>query len=449
MGLLAALGGAHFLADAGSSAPALVLLTPHGDNIRQEIGSAFQAWHQSRFGETPELSWVDQGGTSEDLRYVQARYAKLRAGDSAAGIGIDVFFGGGTPPFRTLAKAGLLEPRALGPEALAGIPEFLGGARLYSEAEGWYGAALSGFGILYNQALLKDKGLPVPVSWADLAEPRAWGWVAMVDPRGSGSAHVIYEIILQRFGWEKGWRILAGICANAAHFTKGASSVLPLISAGEAAYTVAIDQYAWSLIEKLGRDKAGFVLPAGETVTTPDPIAILAGAPHAELARRFLAFVLSGPCQRLWVLKAGVPGGPRAQSLNRMSVRPEVAAGLDTAFSFVRSDPFADAAARAWEYSDSLTESRWAFVNDALGLWMVDNHEAARAAYADLARAHPPAADRAAWEAAVAAHPLFAPPAPWDSLRAAAERWKDDAFRNAALAEWAGRLARAERTRHE
>lgn len=444
LAVLAVLGGSHFLADARSAAPALTLLTPHGDNIRQEIGAAFQAWHRARFGETPELSWMDQGGTSEDLRYVQARYAK-----SPEGIGIDLFFGGGTPPFRTLAKAGLLEPRSLGPEDLAGIPEFLGGSRIYSDEDGWYGAALSGFGILFNQALLKDKGLPRPSSWADLAEPGAWGWVAMIDPRGSGSAHVIYEIILQRFGWERGWRILAGICANASHFTKGASAVLPLISAGEAAYTVAIDQYAWSLIEKMGRERVDFILPAGETVTTPDPIAVFKGAPHRELARRFAAFVLSAQCQRLWVLKAGVPGGPRAQSLNRMSVRPEVAAGLDTGLSFVRGNPFAEAAAREWVYSDSLTEARWALVNDAVGLWMVDNHDAARQAYADLARAHPPAADRGAWEAAVAAHPLFAPPATWETLRGFSARWKDDAFRNATLADWANRLAQAGKARHD
>jgi hypothetical protein len=271
----------------------------------------------------------------------------------------------------------------------------------------------------------------------------------MVDPRGSGSAHVIYEIVLQRFGWEKGWRILAGISANASHFTKGASAVLPLISAGEAAYTVAIDQYAWSLVEKLGGDRVGFLLPAGETVTTADPIALLKGAAHRELARRFAIFVLSVPCQRLWALKAGVPGGPKTKSLNRMPVRPEVAAGLDTALSYVRGDPFAEAEARAWAYSDSLTESRWALVNDALGLWMVDNHAAARSAYADLARAHPPEADRAAWESAVAAHPLFAPPAPWDAMRGLSARWKDDAFRNATLAAWANRLAGSERKRHD
>jgi hypothetical protein len=223
--------------------------------------------------------------------------------------------------------------------------------------------------------------------------------------------------------------------------------VLPLISAGEAAYTVAIDQYAWSLIEKLGIERADFVLPAGETVTTPDPIAVLKGAPHPGLAARFAAFALSAECQRLWMLKAGAPGGPRGQSLNRMSVRPALAEGLDTALSFVRGNPFAEAAARDWEYSDSLTESRWALVNDALGLWLVDNHDAARAAYARLAPMHPDRPQE--WEAALAAHPLFAPPAEWAAMRETNERWKDDAFRNATVAAWASRLARSARTGHD
>lgn len=444
LGLLAVAGGLHFLGEAASVSPTLTLITPHGDNIRQEIGAAFQAWHQARFGVTPELSWVDQGGTSEDLRYVQARFAK-----SPAGIGIDLFFGGGTPPFRTLARAGRLEPYAVPAAALAGIPETVGGARIFDDAEGWYGTALSGFGILYNRSLLAAKGLPEPAAWSDLAAPGADGWVAMVDPRGSGSAHVIYEIILQRYGWENGWRVLAGMAANASHFTQGASAVLPLVSAGEAAYTIAIDQYAWSLIEKLGRDRVDFLLPAGETVTTPDPIAVLKGAPQPQLARRFAAFVLSEPCQRLWALKAGTPGGPRAQSLNRMSVRPEVAGSLDTSLSYVRGDPFAAAARLAWAYSDSLTESRWALVNDALGIWLADYHEAARAAYRELARAHPPGADSAAWRAAVSANPLFAPPASWEELRPWAARWRDDAFRNRALAGWSARLAQAARTSHD
>jgi ABC-type Fe3+ transport system substrate-binding protein len=399
------------------------------------VGAAFRAWHQARYGDAPELSWIDQGGTSEDLRYVQSRFAK-----TPSGIGIDLFFGGGTPPFRTLAKSGLLKHHALPPALLANVPAEVGGSPVYSDSEGWYGVALSAFGILYNRALLDQKGLPLPTSWADLADPRADQWVASVDPRGSGSAHVIYEIILQKFGWEKGWSLLMRIAANSSHFTRGASAVLPLVSTGEAAYTVAIDQYAWSLIEKTGRDRVDFALPAGETVTTPDPAAILKGAPHPETAEHFLEFLLSERCQWLWGLKAGLPNGPAKLSLNRMSVLPKVADKLDSANSFVSGNPFREAERMDWIYSDSLTESRWALVNDALGLWMVDSHDAAHKEWAQLNQAAPKEKDPAAWEAALRKNRYFMPPAGWEEMRAMAAKWKDDAFRNATMARWAKEL---------
>ena len=433
-----ATGGAwHFLGDRGGDRTApLTILTPHGDNIRQEIGAAFRAWYQARYAASPEIQWIDQGGTSEDLRYVLARFAK-----TPGSIGIDLFFGGGTPPFRTLAKAGLLEPRSL-PEAVLGeIPPALGGLDLYAPNEGWYAAALSSFGILFNRKILAATGLPEPVSWTDLAHPRAYQWVATVDPRGSGSAHVIYEIILQKYGWEKGWQLLARMAANSSHFTKGASGILPLVSTGEVAYSLAIDQYAWSLMEQLGEDKIGFILPAGETATTPDPVGILKGAPHPLIARRFLEFLFSESCQLLWSLKAGVPGGPARLSLNRMSVLPKVYSKLNRENSFIRGNPFRDLENSGWAYSDSLTEARWSLLNDALGLWMVDSHEEARRAWVALMAGHPGAgADTEPWEREVSRQVYFRPPAPWETLSGMLAKWKDENFRNATLATWAREL---------
>jgi ABC-type Fe3+ transport system substrate-binding protein len=454
--LLAGGGSLHFLGGRPTGSERLVVLTPHGDNIRQEVGAAFGAWHAARYGSAPEIEWVDQGGTSEGLRYIQARFAKNPRGDTAAGIGIDLFFGGGTPPYRTLARSGHLVPEAvaLPPE----VPLSLSGITLQSPEEGWYGTALSGFGILSNKTLLAEKGLPEPRSWADLARPEALGWVASVDPRGSGSAHVIYEIVLQKFGWEKGWSLLTRMAANSRTFTRGASGVLPLLSSGEAAYTVAIDQYAWSLIGTAGTDRIGFILPSGETVITPDPAAVLKGAPNPETARRFLDFLLSLEGQRLWVLNPGVPGGPARLTLSRLAVRPDAFSGLDSSRAAVGENPFAgdgaesntgdtSAAGRGsdsstgfgFAYSDSLTESRWAFISDALGLWMVDSHEAARAEWERLIRSQGSGA--ADWDKVAASSPYFRPPGPWAEMEILAARWKETDFRNAAMAKWARALS--------
>jgi ABC-type Fe3+ transport system substrate-binding protein len=389
---------------------------------------------------------VDQGGTSEGLRYVLARFARNPRGEAPATIGIDVFFGGGTPPFRTLAREGLLIPEPI--PFPPGLPASLGGIRLQAPEEGWYGTALSSFGILYNRLLLARHSLPEPRRWADLARPEALGWVACVDPRGSGSAHVIYEIVLQKYGWERGFSLLARMAANAKTFTRGASGVLPAIASGEAAFAVAIDQYAWSLIGSDGSDRIGFALPEGETVITPDPAGILKGAPHPEVARRFLEFLLSLEAQRLWLLKPGVPGGPARLPLNRLAVLPAAYAKLDSAVSAVGGDPFADSAlagagASAWAYSDSLTESRWALLNDLLGLWLVDSHDAALRHWSALAarRPGPSPADTAAWEAEVAKSPWFRPPSGWKEMEPMAARWQEPDFRNATMARWARELA--------
>jgi ABC-type Fe3+ transport system substrate-binding protein len=384
------------------------------------------------------VEWVDQGGTSEGLRYVQSRFAQ-----APDGIGIDIFFGGGTPPYRALARDGLLVRNAvpLPPET----PLTWAGIRLQSPDEGWYGTALSSFGILSNRTLLAEKGLPEPRSWADLARPEALGWVASVDPRGSGSAHVIYEIVLQKFGWERGWGVLTRMAANSRTFTRGASGVLPLLSAGEAAYTVAIDQYAWSLVGTAGADRIAFLLPAGETLYTPDPAALLKGGPHPETSRHFLEFLLTAEAQRLWVLKPGVPGGPENLSLNRLAVRPDVFEGLDSAQASVGGNPFADEGnpqgTEGFAYSDSLTESRWALVSDALGLWMVDSHEAARTAWEGMIRRAGGPAAAVSWDSLAAGSPYFRPPGTWEEMDALSARWKDTEFRNATMATWARSLA--------
>lgn len=411
----------------------LTLISPHGDNIRQEIGAAFQEWHALRYGARPQMQWLDLGGTSEALRYLEARYRQ-----TPQTSGADVFFGGGTTPFLTLAKAGHLQSEALAPEVLADLPGHLNGQKLQDPAAGWYGICLSGFGMVFNRALLKQLGLPPPTRFSDLARPECLGKTAFIDPRGSGSAHVIYEIILQKYGWEKGFSLLARMAANAGSFTRGASNVLPLIANGEAAMAVAIDQYGWSLVESLGDQRIGFVLPQGETLLTPDPAALLTGAPQPELGRHFLAFLLSPQAQRLWVLKPGHPQGPQKQGLHRLAVRPEAYAGLTPETSLLPGNPFRDTGeAPDWVYSDSLTTARWTLLGDLLGLYLVDVHDLAQRIWkAALAGRN---AHTANWEHGPQ-HALFQAPAPWDSLSSLLPFWKDAAFRNAKIAEWEKRL---------
>ena len=71
----------------------LVLISPHWEGIRYEFERAFKQRYQKDTGRTVELEWLDVGGSSETLRYVESEFK-----NKPAGIGIDIFFGGGYDP---------------------------------------------------------------------------------------------------------------------------------------------------------------------------------------------------------------------------------------------------------------------------------------------------------------------------------------------------------------
>jgi hypothetical protein len=52
---------------------------------------------------------------------------------------------------------------------------------------------------------------------------------------------------------------------------------------------------------------------------TPEPIALVRGAQHAQVARRFIEFILSNAGQRLWITRAG-PGEAPEMALRRLPI---------------------------------------------------------------------------------------------------------------------------------
>src|SRR5437764_8753039 len=103
--------GAPGCAPSHSPRPRLVLISPHRDELREEVALAFQKWIGSRadslagqgfdVGQGVDIVWQDiGGGTSQITRYLES---------NPGGTGIDVLFGGGTEPHLRLAGKGLLE----------------------------------------------------------------------------------------------------------------------------------------------------------------------------------------------------------------------------------------------------------------------------------------------------------------------------------------------------
>ncbi|MBI3468842.1 MAG: ABC transporter substrate-binding protein [Planctomycetes bacterium] len=360
----------------------LLIASPHRDEIKEEIERAFRAWYTKQMGRDVRVIWLDLGGTSNIQRYIADR---LTSGHSA---GIDVLFGGGSDPFEALKRQGHLVAYKLPDEILSKLPTDLHGVPLYDSDHHWYGAVLSTFGIMYNREVLRRVRLPEPVTWEDLGSAAyvrdGIGWVGAADPRHSGSVHMIYENILQAYGWEQGFSVLARMAANARGFTRESASVPRQVQLGEVACAPVIEFYAFSLMAREGRDRIGFVLPEGLTVIGPDGVAIVRGAPNQLVAEAFLRFLLCEEGQRIWMLRHGAPGGPLHYDLGRLSVLPHLYEA-NPEQSAVTLNPFQ--AAVPLRYDGRVASMRWNVLNDLLGAVLIDSHSELQQAWVAVQQA--------------------------------------------------------------
>lgn len=413
--LLVALAGALGCGDAGPEPLRLTLLSPHRDEIREEVGRAFERWIRER-GETQpvHLVWLDVGGgTSAIERYIRARFDT-----TPEGIGVDVLFGGGTDIYLRFADQGFLEPVPLPAPLLARIRPQLNGVPLYDPQGRWYGPMLSSFGILCNREVLRRIEQPEPRTWADLGQPGLHRWISSGEPRMTGSIHMVYEIILQGLGWEEGFRLLLRMGANTHTFIRDSGTLTRTVTDGEVAAAGNLDANALTAIAR-NPEMISYVLPEGQTIINPDAVAVLRGAPQPALARAFVEFTLSDAGQLLLLLRPGEPGGPIRYPLCRLSVVEELYDRYPPAQRSVgAANPFL--VKNTIPYDSKLGGSRWDALNDLFGAVIIDAHPELSEAWGTLLSTPLSEPRRRQME-----EELFRPPVTQDELLAHARRIVD------------------------
>ena len=291
---------------------------------------------------------------------------------SQVSCGIDVFFGGGTYDFIRQADAGRLVDSGLLKRRAEWftdevIPQSYTGEPYWDKQGRWFGPVLSGHGMLYNNDSLARLGVAAPREWSDLTNPRLMGEVAVCDPTKSGSIAKSFESIIQEQiysawarlaketgrpkaevekaavveGWRQGLKLLQAVGANARYFTDSSQKPPIDVGAGNCAVGMCIDFYGryqeQSSAERSGRQRLGFHMPAGGTTLSPDPIALMRGAPNRELGEAFIEYVMSIEGQKLWNFKPGSPGGPQQFALRRLPIRKDFYTNAE--FAAHRSDP--------------------------------------------------------------------------------------------------------------
>ncbi|HEY8900417.1 MAG TPA: extracellular solute-binding protein [Chthoniobacterales bacterium] len=438
----------------------LVVISPHLEAIRYEFSRAFADYYKAKTGRTVRIDWRIVGGTSEIARYLQGEYynafqrewtaakrpwtnevaaafsngsLKPEASPTAlaarqaflasnAGVGIDVFFGGGAFDFIAQAKAGTLVDSGVitaHPDWFtdASIPLTVSGEPYYDPEGRWIGTCLSAFGICYNNDSLRWLGVSeLPSSWSDLANPRFAHQVALADPTKSGSIAKAFEMIIQQQmqivvgkgeatdallaeGWKNALQMILRASANARYFADSAGKVPMDVSLGDAAIGMCIDFYGRFTSESVrvgnGPSRVQYFTPLGGSSIGVDPIGMLRGAPHPELAREFIAFVLSLEGQKLWNFKVGTPGGPARYPLRRLPIRKELYAPEFTAF---RSDPdsFPYEDAKSFTYHEAWTGPLFSALRFIIRVSCIDAHDEQAAAWqALIAAGFPPEATAA------------------------------------------------------
>jgi hypothetical protein len=235
-----------------------------------------------------------------------------------------------------------------------------------------------------------------------------------------------YEIILQAYGWEKGWQVLITMAANARGFTASAGQVPKDVTSGEVACGLCIDFYAWAQVRLYGEDVIGFVLPQDLTVVNGDAIAMLKGAPNRAVAEEFIKFVMGEKGQKLFMLDRGEPGGPVKNDLGKFTVMPQLYEELKGRTP-VSVNPFAWHS--SFTYDPKRGTARRTLVDDLIGTLLIDQHRELKAAWQKaLASADPEGEMRK----------LSAVPVSEEEVMEMARNglWTDATYKNKMLREW-------------
>ncbi|MDD1015225.1 ABC transporter substrate-binding protein [Pseudomonas rubra] len=324
----------------------VVVLTSYPQEMMTRFEEAFERanpqyrlqilWRQG-FDALPYLRQVDQGG-------------------------VDVYWAPSPSNFQRLAQDAGWQP--LGVD-LDGLPPHIGGIALRDHDARYQATELAGYGFAINPDELTKLGMPAPQDWPDLLDARLRGRIALPDPARVGFAPVLLDIVLQAYGWDKGWALWSEIAGQSRLVERGGTLVSDEVVSGRSAVGVSIDFFVASAVSN--GEAVEFVYPAHGGLN-PAHIAIPRQAGQVEGARAFVRFVLSPEGQTLLA----------DPDIRKLPVRPAVYTNLPAGYH----DPFAAARQGAYAYANDSSRERLALITSVFDQWLGQPHERLRALWA-------------------------------------------------------------------
>lgn len=300
----------------GGTAVTLRVITRHDSTIQLKMEQAFLQSPQAQAHNITDIAWTQPAAS-----FWPAVIPTTQP---------DIAWGGGPSLFDTLDDLDLLVKLDSDnmTTTLARVPDTLAGTTMkrYDTDNDvvWVAAAISSFGFTINEVWLTDKGLPEPTHWENLSSPQFGSLlpipsVCMGNAPGTTSNTRIYEIIVQKFGWSKGWEILSRMAGNS-EIRAGSVEVQSAVEAGEVGVSMSIDFYGYT--SALRNPNTRYIIPTNGSIINGDPIAICSTVRNQPAAEAFIDWVISCEGQKWWLL----------EEINRMPV-------LECAFWADQADP--------------------------------------------------------------------------------------------------------------
>jgi iron(III) transport system substrate-binding protein len=273
----------------------VTIYSPHTRELLAYVEEAFE-----RADSTVDIQWVDMG-SPEVLSRLRAERDAPRA---------DLWFGAPAETFDRAAAEGLLQPYR--PSWADRAP-----ADAHHPQDLWYGTYLTPQGIAYRRAAVA--AADAPRDWPDVLHPRWAGRIILREPTASGTMRAIFGATLLRSldttgSTAAGWEYLRRLHGATREYALSPTILYQHLANGDGDLTLhnLPDLTAWQ--ERTGA-AVEVVLPASGTPVVVDAIALVAGAPNPDAARRVYEFI-TAPASLVHA----------AQAFHRLPVREDLPA---------------------------------------------------------------------------------------------------------------------------
>ena len=236
----------------------------------------------------------------KSLYGIDVQAQRLSTGEVAAKIeeenghpSADVWFGGTTDPYNVTSSKGLLEQYE--PKNASHLIS----DKFKSTNKDWYGIYKGILGILYDKEELQRLKLDVPQDYKDLIDPKYKGLIWSSNYNTAGTAKLIINTVIQKYGHDQGIQYLVDLDKNIAQYTKSGSGPSKAIGAGECTIGIGMLHDGIYQIVDQEHENVGLQIPSSGASYEVGATAIFKGAAHPNAAKLWIEYALSPACVEL------------------------------------------------------------------------------------------------------------------------------------------------------